>query len=93
MGLDVRLPLGLLFLAIGMLLSGFGLATKGSDIYARSMEVNLNLIWGSILMTLGLMAAWIGRKPKVGPKPGSHSGSARSNCPKPEFPLPGFLNL
>jgi hypothetical protein len=64
MGLDVRLPLGLLFLAIGMLLACFGLATKGSDIYAKSMGVNLNLIWGSILMILGLLAAWLGQKPK-----------------------------
>ncbi|MGA2420129.1 MAG: hypothetical protein ABSG69_08605 [Candidatus Acidiferrum sp.] len=64
MGLDVRLPLGLLFLAIGALLAFFGLATKDSDIYAKSMGVNLNLIWGSIMILLGLLAAWLGRKPK-----------------------------
>jgi len=36
----------------------------GSDLYAKSIGVNLNLIWGSIMMTLGLLAAWLGRKPK-----------------------------
>ncbi|HEY4742531.1 MAG TPA: hypothetical protein VIH76_18175 [Candidatus Acidoferrales bacterium] len=64
MGLDVRLPLGLLFLAIGALLALYGLFTMGSDVYAKSMGVNLNLIWGSIMMTLGLLAAWLGRKAK-----------------------------
>jgi hypothetical protein len=64
MGLDVRLPLGLLFLAIGALLALYGLFTMGSDLYAKSMGVNLNLIWGSIMMTLGVLAAWLGRKPK-----------------------------
>jgi hypothetical protein len=64
MGLDVRLPLGLLFLAIGALLALYGLFTMGSDLYAKSIGVNLNLIWGSIMMTLGLLAAWLGRKPK-----------------------------
>ena len=64
MGLDVRLPLGLLFLAIGALLALYGLFTMGWDLYAKSMGVNLNLIWGSIMMTLGVLAAWLGRKPK-----------------------------
>jgi hypothetical protein len=64
MGLDVRLPLGLLFLVIGALLAFYGLSTIGSDLYAKSMGVNLNIIWGSIMMVLGLLAAWVGRKPK-----------------------------
>jgi hypothetical protein len=64
MGLDVRVPLGLLFLAIGALLVFYGLATTGSDIYAKSMGVNINLIWGVILMLFGLLAAWLGRKQK-----------------------------
>jgi ABC-type Fe3+-siderophore transport system permease subunit len=63
-GLDVRLPLGLLFFAIGALLAFYGLSTMGSDIYAKSMGVDLNLIWGSILALVGLITAWIGRKPK-----------------------------
>jgi hypothetical protein len=62
MGMDVRLPLGLLFLAIGALLAFYGLSTMGSDLYTKSMGINLNLIWGSILMALGLLAAWFGRK-------------------------------
>jgi hypothetical protein len=62
MGLDVRLPLGLLFLIIGALLAFYGLSTMGSDLYAKSMGVNLNLVWGSIMMVLGLVGAWVGRK-------------------------------
>lgn len=62
MGLDVRLPLGLLFLVIGALLACYGLFTNGSSQYDKSMAVNLNLIWGAILMLLGSLAAWFGRK-------------------------------
>jgi hypothetical protein len=62
MGLDVRLPLGLLFLAIGAILACYGLLTIGSDQYDKSMGVNLNLVWGSILTILGLLTAWLGRK-------------------------------
>jgi hypothetical protein len=62
MGLDVRLPLGLLFLIIGALLALYGLSTMGSNLYAKSMGVNLNLVWGSIMMVLGLVGAWVGRK-------------------------------
>jgi len=62
MGLDVRVPLGLLFLTIGTLLAAYGFSTTGSAIYAKSLEVNLNLIWGSILMLIGMLALWMGRK-------------------------------
>jgi hypothetical protein len=64
MGLDVRLPLGLLFLVIGALLAFYGFSTMDSNLYAKSMGVNLNVIWGSIMMVLGLVGAWVGRKPK-----------------------------
>jgi hypothetical protein len=64
MGLDVRLPLGLLFLVIGALLACYGLFTNGSSQYDRSMGVNLNLLWGATLMILGLLAAWFGRRSK-----------------------------
>jgi hypothetical protein len=53
MGLDIRIPLGLLFTAIGLILVAFGAFTHGSAIYAISLGFNLNLVWGLVLMLFG----------------------------------------
>lgn len=54
-GLDVRLPIGGLFTALGLLLSGYGLATAGDPShYARSLSVNINLWWGLVMLVFGL---------------------------------------
>lgn len=54
-GLDVRLPIGGLFTALGLLLTGYGLATAGDPShYARSVSVNINLWWGLVMLLFGL---------------------------------------
>jgi len=45
MSLDLRIPLGLMFLIVGIMLSVYGLVTRGSDIYQRSAGMDINLIW------------------------------------------------
>lgn len=62
MGLDIRLPLGMIFLAIGLLMTIYGLVTLGSPIYAASMGLNLNLIWGVVMLLFGGVMAWPGRR-------------------------------
>ena len=52
MGLDVRLPVGLLFSAIGLALVLYGL-TSDPAIYAKSLGINVNLWWGLALMVFG----------------------------------------
>ena len=54
MNLDLRLPIGWMFTAFGVLLTGYGL---GSDdaIYARSLGINVNLWWGLVLLGFGLV--------------------------------------
>ncbi|MBI3679643.1 MAG: hypothetical protein HY235_04540 [Acidobacteria bacterium] len=54
MGLDLRLPIGLLLAVIGLLLAGFGLAS-GGDIYRRSLGINVNLWWGGVLLAVGII--------------------------------------
>jgi len=44
MGLDIRLPIGLLFSIFGVLLIAYG-ALGDKSIYARSLDVNINLWW------------------------------------------------
>ena len=54
MGLDIRWPIGLMFSLVGVLMVGFGLAT-GSDaaMYQRSLDINVNLVWGLVLLVFG----------------------------------------
>jgi len=64
MGLDIRWPIGLMFSLIGVLLTVYGLATgSGSEIYQRSLGLNVNLYWGLLLVVFGgwmLTMAWRG---------------------------------
>lgn len=52
MGLDIRWPMGLLFLLLGAILAGYGLVADPA-IYARSLGLNVNLWWGVVLLTCG----------------------------------------
>jgi hypothetical protein len=62
MGLDIRTPIGLMFGIFGLLLTGYGLVTRGSDIYQRSLGYNINLEWGIVLLVFGVVMLWYGRK-------------------------------
>jgi hypothetical protein len=54
MGLDIRLPIGLMFAVLGVLLGGYGLLGDRS-IYAQSLGININLIWGAVLLAFGVL--------------------------------------
>jgi len=54
MNFDLRLPIGILFTVFGLILSGYGLATRGSEIYQKSLGKNINLEWGIVLLVFGL---------------------------------------
>lgn len=68
MGLDIRTPIGLMFGIFGLLLCGYGLATRGSSIYERSLGSNVNLEWGAVLLLFGGVMLWLGRRAR--PRPG-----------------------
>jgi hypothetical protein len=59
MGLDIRLPIGLMFTIFGVLLSGYGIAGDKS-IYVRSLGVNINLWWGIVMLAFGLIMLLLG---------------------------------
>ena len=62
-GLDIRLPIGALFAALGLLLAGYGIATNGDTArYARSMSVNVNLWWGLVMFVFGGLMLWFGAR-------------------------------
>lgn len=60
MGLDIRLPIGLLFSVIGLLLLVFG-AFGDKAIYQRSLGLNVNLAWGAVLLVFGAIMLVLGR--------------------------------
>ena len=62
--LDLKLPIGWLLSAYGVLLAVYGLVTK-KEMYAISLGINLNLIWGILMFAIGggfLRAAFLKNK-------------------------------
>ena len=60
MNVDLRFPLGLLFVVFGVLLTLFGLFTDRAT-YERSLFINVNLWWGLLMLLFGAImffAAW-----------------------------------
>lgn len=53
MGLDIRLPIGMMFTLLGVLLAGYGAATNSDDMYKASLGTNINLVWGGVLFVFG----------------------------------------
>ncbi|MGH9510412.1 MAG: hypothetical protein ACRD2M_10765 [Terriglobales bacterium] len=78
MGLDIRLPIGLMFVVMGLLLMGFGYLSDPA-IYARSLSVNINLIWGFVLLVFGSAFLFLVRR---GSKQDLPSGGTRPIEPK-----------
>jgi len=68
MSLDLRIPLGLMFLIVGVMLSIYGVITRGSDIYQRSAGMDINLIWGVVMVVFGLAMFLLGRYSNKHPK-------------------------
>jgi hydrogenase-4 membrane subunit HyfE len=62
MGLDIRLPLGLIFLIIGAIMALYGAFTWGGPMYASSMGINLNVIWGAVMLVFGGLMFALSRK-------------------------------
>jgi high-affinity Fe2+/Pb2+ permease len=51
--IDIRVPVGVMFGAMGALLAGYGLLGDQS-IYARSLGININLVWGGVLIVFAV---------------------------------------
>jgi membrane protease YdiL (CAAX protease family) len=74
MGLDIRLPIGMLFSIIGILLSVFG-AFSDKALYQRSLGINVNLIWGLVLLAFGAVMLLLGWRGIVAPRSGDRAGA------------------
>ncbi len=65
MGLDIRWPIGLMFSLVGLLMTVFGFVTRNdAAMYHRSLDININLIWGLILLVFGGMMLLLANRAK-----------------------------
>ncbi len=65
MTLDIRIPIGLMFTVVGLILIAFGAITFGdAKIYETSNKVlesgvNINILWGAVCFAFGaFMLLW-----------------------------------
>ncbi|ACB74956.1 hypothetical protein [Opitutus terrae] len=64
MELDVRIPIGWLFLLLGLILVIYGFASDPA-IYARhSLGQNVNLIWGTVFAIFGGFVLFLAKRKK-----------------------------
>lgn len=69
MGIDIRLPIGILFSLLGLILAVYGFLGDPSR-QQQSVGVNINLDWGLALLVFGVAMFLLGRRamPGVGKK-------------------------
>ena len=68
MGLDVRVPVGLMFGIMGLLLVGYGVLGD-QTIYAKSLGININTIWGSVLIAFAAVLLILSSRHRRAPAP------------------------
>jgi uncharacterized membrane protein len=65
MNVDIRIPIGGMFSIIGLVLIVYGLVTFGNaELYQRSLSVNINLIWGLVMLAFGVSMLYFGYRAK-----------------------------
>jgi hypothetical protein len=63
MKLDIRMPMGVMFVLVGAILTVFGLATASDPaLYRPSLGLNINLIWGIVLFAIGAVMVILARR-------------------------------
>jgi hypothetical protein len=67
---DIRIPIGILFLALGVILAIYGVMTR-SDItlYGRSEYIVINLWWGLVMVVFGGAMLFFGSRAHSRPVP------------------------
>jgi multisubunit Na+/H+ antiporter MnhG subunit len=61
MKFDLRLPIGILFSIYGLLLTLYGLISNKEQ-YTRSLGININLVWGIVMLIFGLVMFFFARR-------------------------------
>ena len=62
MGLDIKIPIGLMFSIFGLILTILGLITAGDTaMYEQSLGYNINLLSGIIMLVFGCFMLFTSR--------------------------------
>jgi TRAP-type C4-dicarboxylate transport system permease small subunit len=62
---DIRIPIGLMFTIIGILITVFGFATmSNTGMYQKSLGINVNIIMGILMLVFGLVMLYFARRKK-----------------------------
>ena len=61
MKFDLRLPIGIIFSIYGLLLTIYGLIGNKEQ-YARSLGININLVWGIVMLIFGVVMFFFARR-------------------------------
>ena len=62
---DIRIPIGMMFTILGVLITVFGLFTWGNEpMYQKSLGMNVNIIMGIIMLVFGLLMLYLSRRGK-----------------------------
>jgi hypothetical protein len=74
MGIDIRVPIGVLFFLLGVILTAYG-ALVDTSRYGQSLGANINLDWGIVLLIFGLVMFLLGRRAA---RPAAQYGGSKS---------------
>jgi hypothetical protein len=80
MGIDIRLPLGILFSLLGLILVAYGLIGD-SSLYQQSLGINVNLYWGIVLLVFGALMFALSRR-------GARAAARAAAVPESTRPAP-----
>lgn len=61
MGLDIRIPMGAMFVILGGIVTAFGVMSDPTIYAEHSLGININIWWGLVLLLFGgvmLGLAW-----------------------------------
>jgi sulfite exporter TauE/SafE len=62
---DIRIPIGLMFSIIGVLITVFGFVTiSNTEMYHKSLGINVNIIMGILMLVFGLIMLYFARRKK-----------------------------
>jgi len=62
---DIRIPIGLMFTILGIIISVFGFTTMSDvELYQRSLGINVNIVMGLLMLVFGLIMLYFARRKK-----------------------------
>jgi hypothetical protein len=59
MQMDIRMPIGLLFTVLGVIITALGFFTRGAEMYKHSLGININIYTGICLVVFGVFMLWM----------------------------------